>query len=333
MGNYRLWRILFLAVLVVIMAVVVALRLNLLATVTLPDLNRPVSLPQPVIISQGNDAPPIIESPDDLNQITALINEQRSANGIALLWLDAALSEAARQSSEAAARQNSISPVVDIARLALDAGYRYSTIQQTMITTARLNTKDTFDAWWNTEDIRSVLLTMEFSDIGIGRTPAMSGDYYYAILLASPSVLTAPGADSRAVGDASPSGQSRVILDLLNAARQSNNLRPLSLNSALIAAAQRHSDDQAARDLMTHDGSDGTHAAERASAAGYNWRTIAENVLMRLDLHAAGAFDQWWNSPDHLANMLNPDFTQVGIAYARSATGLYYYTMVLAAPQ
>jgi uncharacterized protein YkwD len=59
---------------------------------------------------------------------------------------------------------------------------------------------------------------------------------------------------------------------------------------------------------------------------------FGENVLMRWDMSADGAFDQWWNSPPHHENMMNPEFTEIGVAFTQSEDGAYFYTMVLGRP-
>ncbi|POM76913.1 Hypothetical protein PHPALM_5798, partial [Phytophthora palmivora] len=45
--------------------------------------------------------------------------------------------------------------------------------------------------------------------------------------------------------------------------RATKGLKALCLNKKLHAAAQRHSDDMAAKDYMAHDGSDGSTMSER----------------------------------------------------------------------
>lgn len=119
------------------------------------------------------------------------------------------------------------------------------------------------------------------------------------------------------------------ILTLVNQAR-AESTSPLLMSAELVAAAQAHSDDMARDDFLGHQGSDGSTPAERVSAVGYNWTQLGENVLYRFDLSAQGAFDQWWNSRGHRENLLNPEYIEVGIAWAQSVSGKYYYTMVLA---
>lgn len=59
------------------------------------------------------------------------------------------------------------------------------------------------------------------------------------------------------------------LLGLVNGARRSAGLTPLCLNAKLNSIAQAHSQDQANRRRMGHDGSDGSSIGSRASRAGY----------------------------------------------------------------
>ncbi|RMG88091.1 MAG: CAP domain-containing protein, partial [Chloroflexi bacterium] len=125
-------------------------------------------------------------------------------------------------------------------------------------------------------------------------------------------------------------GQAWAILNLLNADRNAAGLHSLTMNTQLVAAAQRHSNDMANGDFLSHTGSDGSEFWERIADTGYNMTSGAENILFRWDLSAAGAYQQWWNSPGHYNNMMNANYVEIGIAWAQAASGKYYYTMVLA---
>ncbi len=142
------------------------------------------------------------------------------------------------------------------------------------------------------------------------------------VLLLSLVPLTTP---THAQDDPAP-----LILALLNTERNAAGLASLATNPQLVAAAQRHSDDMAAGDFLDHVGSDGSQFWERILEAGYSMSSGAENILYRWDTDALGAFEQWEESPQHLTNMMSADYTEIGIAWAQSASGKYYFTMVLA---
>jgi uncharacterized protein YkwD len=110
--------------------------------------------------------------------------------------------------------------------------------------------------------------------------------------------------------------------------------RPVGLDIKLDRTALTHSEDMARHGHMTHRGSDGTSVAERAAHAGYKWAKVGENV-------AAGTpgvedvIQGWLQSPEHCANVMNPDFTQMGVAYAVNAVSEdgIYWTQVFATPR
>lgn len=121
------------------------------------------------------------------------------------------------------------------------------------------------------------------------------------------------------------------LVALVNQARANAGLAPLVSNTLLVSASQAHSNDMAARDVLSHTGGDGSSVGTRVTRAGYNWNFVGENVLYRHNVSAQDAFNQWWNSQGHRDNMMNPNFCDIGVTRAQSVnTGRIYYTMVLA---
>jgi uncharacterized protein YkwD len=108
---------------------------------------------------------------------------------------------------------------------------------------------------------------------------------------------------------------------------------PLALNDRLTAAAYGHSRDMAERNYFSHDSPEGRGMVQRVDAAGYAWSTLGENI-------AAGYFsvqavvDGWMASEGHCANLMNPRFTEFGLACARNEASTYrtYWTQDLGRP-
>lgn len=121
------------------------------------------------------------------------------------------------------------------------------------------------------------------------------------------------------------------IISLVNSARNQVGMSSLLISTELVSAAQRHSNDMANAGILNHIGTDESQFWERMVAPGYSLTTGAENILLRSDANAQMVFNQWWNSPPHQVNMMNPDYVEIGVAYAQSADGTYYFTMVLGA--
>jgi hypothetical protein len=118
------------------------------------------------------------------------------------------------------------------------------------------------------------------------------------------------------------------LIRLVNQARASNNVPPLVINLALNQAAQAHSEDMARMNNLTHVGSDGSQFWQRAERFGYIMINGSQNVLSRTDLVAQNVFNDWQASITHNANMLNADYQEIGLGYARAANGTYFFTML-----
>ncbi|GMF19611.1 unnamed protein product [Phytophthora fragariaefolia] len=118
-----------------------------------------------------------------------------------------------------------------------------------------------------------------------------------------------------------PSDYVGLMLERVNLERAAQGLPALCTNSKLQAAAQRHSDDQAANDFMDHTGSDDSSMSQRVTDAGYDWRGVAENVAAG-QVDVAEVMDAWMNSEGHRRNILG-DYTMLGAAYAYTPDGMY----------
>ncbi len=104
-------------------------------------------------------------------------------------------------------------------------------------------------------------------------------------------------------------------------------------NNKLSLAALTHSDDMASNNFFDHKGSLGLSASDRVSNAGYNWKTVAENIAGGTDTPEQ-TLDQWMISPGHCHNLMNSAHTEIGLACTRNNLSDYrvYWTLVLASP-
>lgn len=129
----------------------------------------------------------------------------------------------------------------------------------------------------------------------------------------------------------------QTVITLINQARANNGLPALSENSALDTAAQTHSIDMACNNHSSHTGSDGSSWPQRIAAQGYAAGLALENVYAGDPAFGGtpqGAVNWWLNSETHLANILNPQVTEIGVGYAASPQATYIgrLTAVFARP-
>lgn len=103
------------------------------------------------------------------------------------------------------------------------------------------------------------------------------------------------------------------LLTLTNQDRAGANLPPLQMNAQLAAAAEAKAQDMFAKDYWAHFGPNGESPWDFIHAAGYNYIYAGEN-LARGFTTSDSVVNAWMASPEHRANMLSRNYTDVGFA-------------------
>ncbi len=88
----------------------------------------------------------------------------------------------------------------------------------------------------------------------------------------------------------------------------------LSEDPRLQSAAFAHASDLASLGTSGHRGSDGREASQRLRAAGYPWRSVGENIATGQP-SPGSVVQAWLDSPQHCANLMNPRFRHMGVAF------------------
>ncbi len=174
------------------------------------------------------------------------------------------------------------------------------------------------------ESFCRVVLDPQFIDIGVSHDQRD-----WRIVLARPLLAAR-------LGDWQAEGQK--VLELLNSARTQPRqcgtrtfapTTPLAWNTTLATAAEIHSRDMANNNYFDHKGRDGSTPGDRVELAGYNAQQVGENIAAGQDT-TRKLVDGWLASPGHCANVMNPEFRELGAAYAvdpKSDAGIYWTAM------
>ena len=104
-------------------------------------------------------------------------------------------------------------------------------------------------------------------------------------------------------------------------------------NATLGSTAEAHSRAMANGNFFDHQDPDGRTPGDRAELAGYSGQRVGENIAAGLDT-ASKVIAGWLASPGHCANLMNPQFSELGAAYAndpKSDAGIYW-TALFGAP-
>ena len=174
------------------------------------------------------------------------------------------------------------------------------------------------------ESFCRIVLDPQFVDIGVSRE-----GHEWRIVLARPLL-------SGRLGDWQAEGQK--LLEMINTARAQPRqcgaqsfaaTTPLAWNATLATAAETHTRAMANNNFFDHKDRDGHTPGDRAELAGYVGGQIGENIAAGHDT-VRRVVDGWLTSPGHCANLMNPQFHQLGAAYAvdpKSDAGIYWTAM------
>lgn len=124
-----------------------------------------------------------------------------------------------------------------------------------------------------------------------------------------------------------------AVRKLSNEHRQKNGCGALSFESRLTSVAFHHTEDMINRDYFGHElaGDPATKLVNRLTAFGYRYSAAGENIAAG-QRSPAEVMNSWMNSPGHRRNILNCDFTQIGIAVVAKSSKSLYWTQVFGRP-
>jgi len=171
------------------------------------------------------------------------------------------------------------------------------------------------------ESFCRVVLDPQYVDVGVSRE-----DRDWRIVVARP-LLGGHLKDWQAEG--------RMLLEEVNRvrgqARQCGGkpyaaAAPLGWNATLATIAEAHGRAMANGNVFSHLDSDGRTPGDRAELAGYTGTPVGQNIAAALD-RPRRVVEGWLASPGHCANLMSPQFSELGAAYAvdpQSDAGIYW---------
>jgi uncharacterized protein YkwD len=114
------------------------------------------------------------------------------------------------------------------------------------------------------------------------------------------------------------------LLQFHNQNRAAKNLPPLKRIAELDRSAQLHNDYMARNGRLTHD-EPGRSLGQRVKEQGYNWNYVGENIAMG-QRTPEEVMESWMNSSGHKANILNPNFNDIGFGVSQ-ANNTWWWTV------
>lgn len=125
----------------------------------------------------------------------------------------------------------------------------------------------------------------------------------------TPSVST--GADQ--------SSEAQAVLELVNAERSKQGLKELTLSKELTSIANTKAEDMAENNYFSHTSPTYGSPFQMLQKFGVSYTAAGENIAAGQQT-AEAVMTDWMNSSGHRANILNKNYTQLGVGYVEGGT-------------
>jgi uncharacterized protein YkwD len=174
-------------------------------------------------------------------------------------------------------------------------------------------------------DRPGAFLVQLLADVAGGPRPVLEATVYADV--EPPSSFNGERAPGEPRELATPTDDAEALVEMLNAARATENSPALTRHPALDAIAQRHAEAMRRLKRVAHDAGDG-NPRSRVNTALPSALATGENVAHALDIRRAHR--ALWASPSHRENLLQPRFDTVGIGVAVDPDGSIWVCEVFA---
>jgi uncharacterized YkwD family protein len=109
------------------------------------------------------------------------------------------------------------------------------------------------------------------------------------------------------------------VVDLVNQEREKQGLKPLTLNKKLSDVARTKSKDMVDKGYFDHNSPTYGSPFDMMKQFGIEYTTAGENIA-KGQQSPEDVMNAWMNSDGHRKNILNPDFTEIGVGYVKGDT-------------
>lgn len=121
------------------------------------------------------------------------------------------------------------------------------------------------------------------------------------------------------------------VVRLVNVERAKHGLQPLKENWELSRVARYKSNDMKDMGYFSHTSPVYGSPFDMIKNFGIKYTAAGENIAMG-QRSPSEVMNGWMNSPGHRSNILNANFTQIGVGYAVNSNGTPYWTQMFIRP-
>lgn len=139
-----------------------------------------------------------------------------------------------------------------------------------------------------------------------------------------PSLIT-PGEILKIPNIADIKNLENQVIKLVNQQRANKGLSPLTANWQLSRVARYKSQDMRDKVYFSHYSPTYGSPFDMMKNFGLSFYAAGENIAMGQSTPVQ-VMTSWMNSSGHRANILNPNYNEIGVGLAKGGTGGYYWT-------
>ncbi|MCC0698363.1 sporulation protein [Clostridioides sp. ZZV15-6383] len=123
------------------------------------------------------------------------------------------------------------------------------------------------------------------------------------------------------------SAYQKEVVDLVNIERSKAGLNPLTLDSSISNVATKKSQDMIDNNYFSHNSPTYGSPFDMLKKFGISYKTAGENIAMAQKTPKE-VVNAWMNSEGHRKNIMNPNFSKIGVGVAQKSGGSIYWTQI-----
>ncbi|HFL3522170.1 TPA: CAP domain-containing protein [Clostridioides difficile] len=123
------------------------------------------------------------------------------------------------------------------------------------------------------------------------------------------------------------SAYQKEVVDLVNIERVKAGLNPLTLDSSISNVATKKSQDMIDNNYFSHNSPTYGSPFDMLKKFGISYKTAGENIAMGQKTPKE-VVNAWMNSEGHRKNIMNPNFSKIGVGVAQKSGGSIYWTQI-----
>ncbi|OUQ85703.1 hypothetical protein B5G50_25695 [Brevibacillus brevis] len=126
--------------------------------------------------------------------------------------------------------------------------------------------------------------------------------------------VTEPAAPVNQADQAKTGDFAKQVADLVNQERAKAGLKPVQMDATLSKVALAKAQDMSANNYFDHNSPTYGSPFDMMKQYGIQYSTAGENIAMGQQ-SPQEVMQQWMNSEGHRQNIMNPDFTKIGVGF------------------